>query len=600
MVSTWIISIHCKVRIMNKRRLAGVSPWIIIGAVLVLAPIFLLMTWQSLDRQQAYTTRLLVDRGDALIRSFEAGARTGLGLKWGSFQLQKLLMETAQQPGIDHLVVTDEKGVILADSDPSQLGETYGTDLDLTRISTSDQLQWRRTPNPEGADTFEIYRQFRPAGKDDREFQDRIRPDVSRMPSEEGGDSNLTRRMVIFVGLDMGPIEAARKADYRHAVMMAAIFLLIGLSGVISLLLAQGYSSARASLSRVRAFSDSLVKNMPMGLIAIDETGRIVAFNQTAESILQQAADDVIGRLADEILPETCRHLITSLGKEKRIIAGEIDCPFADGRLVPLEVIATVFKDGGEAAGIVFLFRDITDVRRLKKEITRNQHLTALGSLAAGVAHEIRNPLSSIKGFATYFRDRYRDNPEDEKTAGIMIREVDRLNRVISQLLDYARPMTMQRQEVFIQDVIRHALRMIEAQAGEKGITLQADLPADIPAAGIDADRMQQVFLNLFLNAMGAMESGGVLSVVLTGLPDGRLRIEVRDTGAGIAPHDLGRIFDPYFTTKPSGTGLGLAIVQKIIDAHNAVIHVASTPGQGTAVTILLPVINQEQGDCKL
>ena len=572
---------------MNKRRLAGVSPWIIIGAVLVLAPIFRLMTRQSLDRQQAYTTRLLVDRGDALIRSFEAGARTGLGLKWGHFQLQKLLMETAQQPGIDYLVVTNAKGVILADSDPSQLGESYGADLDLARISASDQLQWRRTPNPEGADTFEIYRQFIPAREDNREFQELLRPDAERMPPAAGKDISPAR-MVIFVGLDMGPIESARKEDYRHAVMMAVIFLLIGLSGVISLLLAQGYSSARASLSRVRAFSDSLVKNMPMGLIAVDEAGRIVAFNQTAESILQQAAGDVIGRRAEEILPETCRRLIASLGMEKRIIAGEFDCPFADGRMVPLEVIATVLKEGG-ATGIVFLFRDITEVRRLKKEIARNQHLASLGSLAAGVAHEIRNPLSSIKGFATYFRERYRDNPEDEKTAGIMIQEVDRLNRVISQLLDYARPMTMQRQETHVQDIIRHALRMIETQAREKGITLQADLPADIPAAGIDPDRMQQVFLNLYLNALGAMETGGMLSVALTELPKGRIRIEVRDMGVGIAPQDLGRIFDPYFTTKPSGTGLGLAIVQKIIDAHNAEIQVASTPGQGTRFTILLP-----------
>ena len=418
------------------------------------------------------------------------------------------------------------------------------------------------------------------------------------MPPEVGTDTHPAR-MVIFVGLDMGPIESARKADYRHAVMMAVIFLLIGLSGVISLLLAQGYSSARASLSRVRAFSDSLVKNMPMGLIAIDEAGRIVAFNQTAESILQQAAGDVIGRKADEILPDTCRHLIGSLGKEKRIIAGEIDCPFADGRAVPLEVIATVLKEGGEAAGIVFLFRDITEVRRLKKEIARNQHMASLGSLAAGVAHEIRNPLSSIKGFATYFRDRYRDNPEDEKTAGIMIREVDRLNRVISQLLDYARPMTIQRQEVSIQDVIRHTLHMIEAQAGEKGIIVQADLPADIPAACIDTDRIQQVFLNLFLNAMGAMETGGMLSVAMTELHDERMRIEVRDTGVGIAPQDLGRIFDPYFTTKPSGTGLGLAIVQRIIDAHNAEIHVASAPDQGTTITILMPAKNQKQGGGK-
>ena len=580
---------------MNKRRLAGVSPWIIIGAVLILAPIFLFMTQQNLDRQRIYTTKLLVDRGDALIRSFEAGARTGAGFAWGHFQLQKLLMETAQQPGIDYLVVTDEKGVILADSDPSQLGEIYGTDLDLTIIAASSQLQWRRKSNPEGADTFEIYRQFRPAREDDQEFHGRIRPDSAQGPTETRAGTDA-KGMVIFVGLDMGPIEAARKEDFRHAVMMAALFLLIGLSGIISLLLAQGYRSARSSLSRVRAFSDSLVENMPMGLVAIDKSGRIVAFNQTAESILQRTATDVIGQSAEEILPETCRDFIGPLKRDRRIMAGEIDCRLTDSRTIPLDVIATVLQEHGRAAGIVVLFRDITEVRRLKKEIARSRHLASLGSLAAGVAHEIRNPLSSIKGFATYFRQRYRDNPEDEKTAGVMIQEVDRLNRVISQLLDYARPMTMQWQETSIQDTIRHTLRTIEAQAREKEIVLQADLQADIPAISIDPDRMHQVFLNLYLNALGAMQAGGILSVTLGERSDGQIRIEIRDTGSGIEPQDLGRIFDPYFTTKPSGTGLGLAIVQKIIDAHNAEIHVASTPDQGTTVTILLPVKYQAKG----
>jgi two-component system sensor histidine kinase HydH len=158
---------------------------------------------------------------------------------------------------------------------------------------------------------------------------------------------------------------------------------------------------------------------------------------------------------------------------------------------------------------------------------------------------------------------------------------------VISQLLDYARPMTMQRRETRLQDIIRHALRLIERQAGEKGVTLQEDLPADLPAVGVDPDRMQQVLLNLFLNALGAMEGGGVLSVSLRALSDGGVRIEVRDTGVGIAPADVGRIFDPYYTTKPSGAGLGLAIVQKIIDAHDAEIRIASEPGQGTTVTLL-------------
>jgi two-component system sensor histidine kinase HydH len=572
---------------MNKRRLAGVSPWVIIGTVAVLAPVFLIMTWQNLDRQQTYTTRLLVDRGDALIRAFEAGARTGLGLKWGHFQLQKLLIETAQQPDIDYLIITDESGLILADSDPALIGEYYGTDLDLKAISGMQQPRWRRVPNTEGADTFEIYRQFKPDREDARIDRGPARPDTASKPPQtqtRGGE------LVIFIGLDMGPIDAAREADYRQTVMMATIFLLIGISGIISLLLAQGYRSARTSLSRIQAFSDNLIENMPMGLVAVDAAGRIIVFNQAAESIAQRRASDVIGRNAADILPEACRELLAELGPQKKIIEREIDCLLPDGRMIHLEGIASFLEGETGQQEQILLFRDITEIRHLKKEIARSQHLASLGSLAAGVAHEIRNPLSSIKGFATYFKQRYRDNPEDGKTADIMIQEVDRLNRVISQLLDYARPMAMHRQAIPAQSLIQHTLSLVETQAREKGILLQKDLPADLPLLSVDPDYIKQVLLNLYLNALAAMEAGGVLSVSVSALPAGRMRIEVRDTGVGIAPEDRSRIFDPYYTTKPSGAGLGLAVVQKIVDAHGGEIQVAGMPGHGTTIAILLPM----------
>ena len=572
----------------HRKLWVGVSPWIIIGAVVILVPIFILMTQQSLNRQRAYTTKLLVEKSAALIRSFEAGARTGIGLKWGHFQLQKLLMETAQQPDIDYLIVTDTHGTILADSDPSLIGEKYGTDLDLRSVSRSKQLQWRQVPNTEGADTFEIYRQFTSARENIQEDQGRIRPDAP-LPSQKEERNTLSAGLVIFVGLDMGPIEAARAEDTRNTILIAVVFLLIGISGIISLLLAQGYRSARSSLSRVQAFSDNLVENMPMGLVAMDRESRIIAFNQTAEFVLRKTAGEVIGRMAGDVLPEACRDLLRTLEVEKQIIAKEIDCSLTDGRTIPLEVIATVLEEEDGARGVVVLFRDITEIKQLKKEIAQSQRLASLGSLAAGVAHEIRNPLSSIKGFATYFKERYRDNPDDSQTADIMVQEVDRLNRVIGQLLDYARPMTMNRRETAIQTVIQHALRMIESQAREKGVVIQTELQADVAAVLIDPDRIKQVFLNLYLNAIGAMEGGGILSVALLSMTDRRIRIEVRDTGVGIDPKDLDRIFDPYFTTKSSGTGLGLAIVQKIIEAHRGKIQVASTPGLGTTVSVILP-----------
>jgi two-component system sensor histidine kinase HydH len=572
----------------HRKLWVGISPWIIIGAVVILVPIFIFMTQQSLNRQRAYTTKLLVEKSAALIRSFEAGARTGIGLKWGHFQLQKLLMETAQQPDIDYLIVTDTHGTILADSDPSLIGEKYGTDLDLRSVSRSKQLQWRQVPNTEGADTFEIYRQFTSARENIQEDQGRIRPDAP-LPSQKEERDTLSAGLVIFVGLDMGPIEAARAEDTRNTILIAVVFLLIGISGIISLLLAQGYRSARSSLSRVQAFSDNLVENMPMGLVAMDRESRIIAFNQTAEFVLRKTAGEVIGQMAKDVLPEACRDLLRTLEVEKQIIAKEIDCSLTDGRTIPLEVIATVLEEEDGARGVVVLFRDITEIKQLKKEIAQSQRLASLGSLAAGVAHEIRNPLSSIKGFATYFKERYRDNPDDSQTADIMVQEVDRLNRVIGQLLDYARPMTMNRRETAIQTVIQHALRMIESQAREKGVVIQTELQADVAALLIDPDRIKQVFLNLYLNAIGAMEGGGILSVALLSMTDRRIRIEVRDTGVGIDPKDLDRIFDPYFTTKSSGTGLGLAIVQKIIEAHRGEIQVASTPGLGTTVSVILP-----------
>jgi two-component system sensor histidine kinase HydH len=569
---------------------AGISPWVIIGAVVIIAPIFAAMTIESINKQKEYTVQLLVEKGAALIRSFEAGARTGIGMRWSSFQLQKLLIETAQQPDIDHLIVTNINGTIVADSDPSLIGETYGTDLDLTRVSASKKVEWRQVPNTEGADTFEVYRQFSPTEKPFQGFRGGSKSDNQPSSSANDKSAGESSGFIIFVGMDMGPIMAAREQDTRHIIWMSVIFVLIGCSGVISLFLAQGYRSAKTSLSRIKAFSDSLVENMPIGLVAINDRGEIISFNQTAESVLGYAYKDVLGKRADEMLPSPCKEILGNLKDEKKIIEKEIDCPIHGGRTIPLEVIAaTLEEDDGQHLGYVILFRDITEVQHLKKEMERSQRLASLGGLAAGIAHEIRNPLSSIKGFATFFKERYRDNPEDRKTAEIMVQEVERLNRVIGQLLEFARPMEMNRQRTSINEVIRYTLKMIEGETRERKIDIRTDLSQDVGDVLMDADKIKQVLLNLYLNSLGAMESGGTLSIALFPQGNRMIRIDVSDTGKGIEERDLAQIFDPYFTTKPSGTGLGLAIVYRIIEAHDGEIRVKSKPGQGTTVSVFLP-----------
>ncbi|OPY79838.1 MAG: Sensor protein ZraS [Syntrophus sp. PtaU1.Bin005] len=568
-----------------------IPPWIILGALLVLIPIFAFITLGNIHRENELTTRLLIEKGEALIRSFEAGARAGAGLEWGSVQLQKLLIETARQPGVDYLIIADTQGVIVADSDPSMVGEIYGWNLDLRAAARRTSAAWRRIADDQGTHTFEVYRGLSSPGSPFPGFQER-----ADLPDSRGADDRAPenagqpRGYVIFVGLDMGPVLAAQGQDTRNAVITGVSLLLIGFAGMVSLLLAQGYRSVRGSLSRARAFSDSLVNHMPIGLVAMDPGKRIIAFNETAEALFGLPAGDVLGRTAEEALPDIITETTEGLGKAQQILEREAECPVNRERTIPLSVIATRLQDDeGNFFGYAILFRDLTEVQHLKRELEHNRRLAAIGSLASGVAHEIRNPLSSIKGFATYLRERYRDNPEDLQVTDIMIQEVERMNRVIGQLLEFSRPLTLNRKEAAIEPILRHALKMIEVQAREKGVSLEADFGRTVPDLLLDSDRMTQVFLNLTLNALNAMEKGGTLSLRVVQSGDRTVRVDVSDTGTGIGKEELGRIFDPYFTTRPSGTGLGLPIAQRIVEAHGGEILVSSEPGRGTVFSVLLP-----------
>lgn len=575
----------------------GVPPWILLGAVLILTPIFIFWAVENIRRQQEMSTLLLLEKGAALIRSFEAGARTGmmgmLGMRGTAFKLQRLLMETAQQPDIVYLVVTDRQGTVQAHSNPDRIGETYGNRLDPQRLPGPQAPSWRKVSGPEGGPVFEVYRAFSPR-LDSAHFhrhgpQRGIR---EHGPFSFGSFEDLQSPGIIFVGLDMSTIEAARKEEARHTVVMAVILLLIGFAGLFSVFVVHAYRSTRSSLSRVQAFSDHVVQNLPMGLIALDSERRVVTFNRTATVILGRSEASALGRQAGHVLPLELSRLTEAPSTRDGVLEQEVTCSVAEGRSVPLSVsVSTLKSPGDEPIGRLLLFRDMTEVQVLKQEVERSRRLASVGRLAAGVAHEIRNPLSSIKGFATYFRERYRDVDEDRQTADVMIQEVDRLNRVIGQLLDFARPMAVEKAPVRIEPLIRHALKMIESPAGERGIRTQTRLDPSLGTIPVDADRLGQVLLNLLLNALEATPEGGTLTVsVETDLQAGRVRIKVQDTGKGIPQEHLPLIFDPYFTTKGSGTGLGLAIVHKIVESHGGEVRVESEEGKGTTVTVLLPL----------
>lgn len=397
---------------------------------------------------------------------------------------------------------------------------------------------------------------------------------------------------IILVGLDPRPFEEGRKEDIRNTAIISGVLILLGLAGFISMFWMQGYRSAQKSLQDTSAIKDQIVTSLPVGLIATDKDGRIAFYNSAAERIIGLDLAQAQGKEPDTVLPSHLCGLRESLDLGESISEKEMECEFTENKIVPVSISASkIINEEGQFIGQVLIIRDLGEVRRLQDEIRRKEKLAAIGGLAAGVAHEIRNPLSSIKGIASYYKSKFEDGSEDKEMAGVMIEEVDRLNRVISELLEFAGPTKLNRKPSDMNELLKHSVRLVEQEAAAKKIGIQLNLTSDSVGADVDPDRLTQCFLNLFLNALQAMESGGLLSVSSSTGVNGKVVIDIRDNGSGISAEDLIKIFDPYFTTKPKGTGLGLAIVHKIIEAHEGQIRVRSNIGQGTVFSIALLLV---------
>ncbi|MDU9357801.1 two-component system sensor histidine kinase ZraS [Klebsiella sp. 141153] len=235
--------------------------------------------------------------------------------------------------------------------------------------------------------------------------------------------------------------------------------------------------------------------------------------------------------------------------------------------------------------------------QQLQEAMARKEKLLALGHLAAGVAHEIRNPLSSIKGLAKYFAERTPPGGEAQELALVMAKEADRLNRVVSELLELVRPAHLNYQPVDINALIHHSLQLVSQDAQSRGIALQFTPRPELTSIKADPDRLNQVLLNLYLNAMQAIGRDGVIHVSASEADRQRVKIVVKDSGKGMSDEELQAIFTPYFTTKADGTGLGLAVVQNIIEQHGGTIRAESQPGAGAIFTLWLPVDAQRRED---
>ena len=387
----------------------------------------------------------------------------------------------------------------------------------------------------------------------------------------------------IFAGLSMERARIARDELLKETVLRGILFFILGCVGMVALFVFQAYRSAKASLKSVKAFSDNVIQNMPSGLVTINHDHEITSVNNAAKNIL--------GGDLTQPYPEMIE-LIQEMEISQEVLNREINFIIAPDRKLDLDITASPIKDyENQIMGFLFLFRDLTQVRELKKQVETNKRLAAIGKLAAGVAHEIRNPLSSIKGFATYFGKRYEDKDSDKEIAQIMVKEVERINRSVTQLLEFAKPMAVEKKQVDIKEMITHSLKLVHHDLKQKNIETRVNIDTRKTKIHTDGDRMNQVLLNLYINAIEALDDKGILEIdVKDGQKDGQIEIRVKDNGQGIDEESLDLIFDPYFTTRPTGTGLGLSIVHRIIENLEASIRVESKKNTGTCFIINLPV----------
>jgi two-component system sensor histidine kinase HydH len=571
------------------------SPWLIIGAALILLVIVLAGALQNTRREKLHMSQVLTTKGAALIRGVEAGARTGMmGLMWGGEQVQRLLEETAQLPDVLYMAVIDPQGVVLAHSDPTRVGQAFRPDHKVVHLGPEDQESWAVEELPDGHKAFEVHRFFRPLPPNWRRFSRQMgammRQHATPPDHQDWFNPQSHTGQIIVVGLDMTPFEQSMTNDLRQTLVLSAALILLGFAGMVSLFWMQSYRAAHRSLKDTSALADNVVAQLPVGLIATERDGRIAFFNGVAARLTGMAQKDALGHLPGEVLPPQLFDLKIFHDQGQAIIEKEMECRVGGQKSVPVSVSAArIINEDNQDVGLVMILRDLGEVRRLQEEIRRQEKLAALGGLAAGVAHEIRNPLSSIKGLATYFAGKFAEGSEDRRVAGVMTQEVDRLNRVISELLEFARPTEVKPQPTDINQLVRHSIKLVQQDAAAKRIEITQHLDNEMGQIDVDPDRLSQCLLNLYLNAFDAMPDGGRLTVSTWIGTNNQLHIEVTDTGGGIDTGDMDQIFNPYFTTKPKGTGLGLPIVHKIMEAHGGRVQVNSTPGQGARFELIFP-----------
>lgn len=356
-----------------------------------------------------------------------------------------------------------------------------------------------------------------------------------------------------------------------------------------------------------KSYTDNLLASLTSGIVTVDLEGRVVTLNPAAELLTGFFAGEVIGHYCSEVFahaPGIGDMLMETLASRTATPGATLTLQRRNGTTVPVEFSAVPLKGGeGKDLGVIGIFRDLSAVRDLEEQLRRSDRLVAIGTLAAGLAHEIKNPLTSLLTFTRRLARKFDDEQFQVRFQSVVPRELERINGIVEGLLDLARPSRLSLRRLHLPGLLERVTDLYAHELDTQGVTVRREYARDVSSIVADAEALYQAVVNLVANALEAMPRGGELTLRVGWAeapaprrphalhPTRRVQVEVGDTGGGISPSLADRVFNPFFTTKKQGTGLGLALTHKIVEDHGGTVTFTSAPGHGTTFRIVLPLI---------
>lgn len=388
---------------------------------------------------------------------------------------------------------------------------------------------------------------------------------------------------------------------YNITINVFAFFLVAFLSSYLAEQLRrtrEALIEEHLSLQELEEFNRKIVENIQSGIMTIDPLNQITFLNSAARRITGLSIRAVFGAPIDKVFPGASAYLGSRESRQADLVPLRWEQQFSRGKGPPLHLgfaLSPLLNPDGQKVGNILIFEDQTRIKYLEEKANRDNRLKTIGRLAAGIAHEIRNPLASISGSIQVLQAELEPTGENRTLMDIVVRETDRLNGLITDFLQYVRQQPVTKRPVDLEQLIYQVLAGVRINPRFKPeieVVVRCENKFVVEA---DPSQLEQVFWNLLLNAVDAIQAGGRIEVVTRdiegphGDPVPRVRITVSDTGPGIDPSIVERIFDPFFSTKPGGTGLGLAMAEKIIQAHDGLIRVGPGKEAGTMFSVILP-----------